>query len=295
MRRRRTTARTILFLVFAWALAGSANAAVPRIVFPVVAQVSYTNDFGAPRGQGRHQGNDLMARKKARVVAAETGRVVKWTRSARAGCMLYLHGRSGTTYMYVHLNNDRTMRNDTHNNSTCRNGIAYAPGLATGDRVQAGQLIGYVGDSGDADGIAAHLHFELHPKGRGAVSPYKKLRAAYHLLYQRPAATAALTARIAGTVVWVSQNLEPDRMRIRVGLVKLSNGWGVRPARDLVVAVPADATVRRETGGGTAAASLSQAKAGDRVTITTTSFAQTFAYARAPAGLHRTADVLFGG
>ena len=60
--------------------------------------------------------------------------------------MLYLDGRSGTTYLYIHLNNDLTDGND--NRGRCVNGVAFPRGLHSGDRVAAGQLVGYVGDSG---------------------------------------------------------------------------------------------------------------------------------------------------
>src|SRR5262249_5375764 len=83
-----------------------------RIVFPVVGRVQYTNDFGAPRPQGPHEGNDIMAPRRALAVAAESGKIKFWTHSATAGCMLYLYGRSGTTYLYIHLNNDLTNHND---------------------------------------------------------------------------------------------------------------------------------------------------------------------------------------
>ncbi|MFQ5425994.1 MAG: hypothetical protein ACE5EV_02815, partial [Gaiellales bacterium] len=85
----------------------AASASVPRrIVFPVVGPASYFNDFGAPRAQGSHQGNDILSEWRAIAVAAESGRVRIWTSSARAGCMLWLDGDSGTTYAYIHLNND---------------------------------------------------------------------------------------------------------------------------------------------------------------------------------------------
>jgi hypothetical protein len=294
MSRHRTTPAFVLVLVLAWVLPATAQAAVPRIVFPVVAKTSYSDDFGAPRGSGSHQGNDIMAAKKSKVVAAETGRVTKWTSSARAGCMLYLQGRSGTQYLYIHLNNDRTMRNDTHSNATCRNGIAYAPGLRSGQTVRAGQLIGYVGDSGDADGGASHLHFELHPNGRAAVSPYRWLRAGWRHLYARPRATVTtLSAAVFGRVVFTRTDTDPDRLRVRVGRVRLSNGWWVRPARRLTVSVPADATVRRRSTTGSAAAeTLSDLGAGQRVTVSTVLFPQTRAYARAPAGLHSATEIL---
>ena len=54
----------------------------------------------------------MMAPKRALALAAEAGKIKFWTHSATAGCMLYLYGASGTTYYYIHLNNDLTKRND---------------------------------------------------------------------------------------------------------------------------------------------------------------------------------------
>lgn len=294
MSRHRTTAAAILVLLLGWVAPATAEAAVPRIVFPVLGRATYTDDFGDPRGTGTHQGNDLMARKKTKVVAAETGTVTKWTSSANAGCMLYLKGWSGTQYLYIHLNNDRTMRNDTHGNSTCVNGIAYAPGLRSGQTVRAGQLLGYVGDSGDADGIAPHLHFELHPGGGRAVSPYKWLRAGWHHLYARPTtAVTTLEAAVLGRVVVLQTDTDPDRLGVRVAHVRLSNGWWVRPARKLTVAVAGDAAVRRRTTDGTvAAAGLADLREGDRVTLGILEFRQSLVYARAPAALHVARSIL---
>ena len=162
-------------------LASGGSRAVPRIVFPVVGPVTYTNDFGDSRGRLSHQGNDIVAAKKSLAVAAEDGKVTFWTSSPSAGCMLYLYGRSGTMYEYIHLNNDLTMQND--NKGKCVAGGSYAKGLRNGARVKAGQPIGFVGDSGDANGIASHLHFEVHPRGGGAVSPYRYLKRARVLLF----------------------------------------------------------------------------------------------------------------
>lgn len=296
MIRHRTTAVTLFVLLLGWALAGTASAAVPRIVFPVVAKTVYTDDFGDPRGSGSHQGNDIMAAKKSRVVAAEAGRISIYNRSARAGCMLYLYGRSGTTYLYIHLNNDRTMRND--NRGGCRPGVAYAPNLRAGRKmpVGAGQLIGYVGDSGDADGIASHLHFELHPGGRGAVSPYRRLRAGWRLLYQRPAAaTPTLGVRIAGRVLSTTLGTDSHRLRVRVSLVRLSTGHYARPGRNVVVTVPATASVERAGEAGATATTLGSARAGERVTVWTERFANTLAYAQARAGRHVAQRVLLQG
>jgi hypothetical protein len=204
--RRRTLARLALSLlttgVLAGTLAATAAANVPRLIFPIVGNASYQDDFGDPRGQGSHEGNDMMAPWRSPVVAVEAGRIRIWTSSARAGCMLYLYGKSGTTYLFIHLNNDLTKNND--NEGGCKRGVSYAPGLEDGEQVRAGQLIAYVGDSGDADGIDHHLHFELHPDDGGAVSPYRYLRAAEKLLFALPegeretqtAVALALTATV---------------------------------------------------------------------------------------------------
>ncbi len=203
MRRHRTTARGGLLLLFLLGAAGSAFAAnpkgsVPTLIFPVAGAVSYIDDFGQARPGGAHQGNDLMAVKKTPVVAVEPGKVKFWTTSAAAGCMLYLYGDSGTTYMYIHLNNDLTMRND--NRGKCVPGVSYARGLKDGAKVQAGQMIGYVGDSGDANGIASHLHFEVHPSDGAAVSPYPYLQSAQRLLFFAKLGSP-FTLALTGTVV----------------------------------------------------------------------------------------------
>jgi hypothetical protein len=290
MSRHRTTAAVLLVLLATWAWSATAGAAVPNFVFPVVAKTTYTNDFGAPRWQGRHEGNDLMAAKRSPVVAVEAGRVVKWTTSRSAGCMLYLYGRSGTLYMYVHLNNDRTMRND--NRGGCRNGIAYAPGLAKSQNVQAGQLIGYVGDSGDANGIASHLHFELHPNGGRAVSPFRRLNAARHLLFPRPPSSLPdISIRVGGTVVLTREN--PERIRIRVSRVRLSNGWMIAPARNVTLALPPAAVVRRGTASGpSTAATLADVTAGQRVTAWTNVFTHNLTTAKADPPLLTVRDLL---
>jgi hypothetical protein len=99
--------------------AGSAQAAPilstgapERILFPIVGPAQWSDDFGAPRAQGGHEGNDVLSDWRAPVVAVEAGRVQIHNGSERAGCMLYLHGKSGTTYLYIHLNNDLTPKND---------------------------------------------------------------------------------------------------------------------------------------------------------------------------------------
>ena len=118
-----------------------------------------------PRGNGRHAGIDMENPWRAPVVAVEDGEVKYWE-SGLGGCMLYHYGRSGTTYLYIHLNNDLTPRND--NKGGCERDVAFA--VPNGAKVTAGQQIAWNGDSGDASGNP-HLHFEVHPERRGGREP----------------------------------------------------------------------------------------------------------------------------
>lgn len=208
MRRHRTTARGALLLLIL-ALGTGTAAASPRpgpgqtpppgpartpIVFPVIGQTRYIRDFGDPRVNGSHQGTDIMSPRRSAVVAAEPGRVEWWTTSARAGCMLYLYGASGTTYLYIHLNNDVTLAND--NRGRCARGVAYT--VADGARVAAGAQIAWSGDSGDADGNP-HTQFEVHPRDGAAVDPYPYLQAAARLRVPRTPSAQATQRERAGS------------------------------------------------------------------------------------------------
>ena len=293
MSRHRTTAVALLVLLATWAFVGTASAAVPRLIFPVVAATTYYNDFGAPRPSGGHQGNDIAADKRSPVVAVEPGRVMKYTKSRNAGCMLYLYGRSGTTYMYIHLNNDRTLRND--NRGGCKNGVAFAPGLVSNQQVQAGELIAYVGDSGDANGIMSHLHFEVHPNGGRAVSPFKHINRAFKHLYARPGddALETLSMRIHASVVSTDLEAEPQLIRLRISRLHLANGWVVKPARDITLSVPLEAIMRRAIAAKTSEpVTLAAFAAGDRVIAWTNDFPQNLASARGAAGLHPIRDIV---
>jgi len=186
-----------------------------RLIFPVLGKFRYGNDYGDPRGQGVHQGIDIMAPRKSLALAAEAGRVKFHTTSSRAGCMLYLNGVSGTTYLYIHLNNDLGTTND--NRGGCTPGVSFAPGLRSGMRVAAGEPIGFVGDSGDANGIEPHLHFEVHPNDGASTNPYPHLNRAYRLLFAAPSKT--------DTALWLKGSVlaqQPEALKVNV------NSLGVR-------------------------------------------------------------------
>jgi Peptidase family M23 len=264
----RTTARGTLLLALALlTLAGGASAATPKkIVFPVLGTVSYVDDFGDARPGGSHKGIDVVAPKRSLALAAEAGKVEFWARSGSAGCMLYLHGQSGTDYWYIHLNNDRTRGND--NRGKCAAGTAYAKGLKDGAKVVAGQPVGYVGDSGDANGAHAHLHFELHPGGKAAVDPYPWLRRASRLLFAAPRGSP-FTLELRGSVAAV----QDEAIQLRLSAV---SAWPMRQhqsklKRNLLVSVPVDATVQRvpRIGAPGVPLDLSEVRIGQQVDVWT--------------------------
>jgi hypothetical protein len=295
MRRHRTTARGVFFLAATIGLAvGSAVAfaatTVPEhIIFPVVGKAAYIDDFGDPRPGGAHQGNDIMAEKKSPAVAVEAGKVKYWTTSGSAGCMLYLYGESGTTYLYIHLNNDLTMRND--NRGKCVKGTAYT--VKNGAKVAAGQQIAYVGDSGDANGGHSHLHFEVHPGGGKAVSPYPYLQKAYKLLFTaKPGMPFALT--LTGTVVFAAI----DRLVVNV---TTSQAWPsgltlTKLNRTIALTVPDATVVQSLSSAGTfrAVADVTLARKGDKVVVWTQPAAATLKAQRADDGVLNSALIQLG-
>jgi hypothetical protein len=186
MRRHRTTALGILVTVLLAGLLaaaatatarGGAGGAVPKLVFPLVAKTDLWDNYGDPRPNGRHQGIDMENPWHAPAVAVEGGRV-EYAQSNLGGCMLYLYGRSGTMYLYIHLNNDLTAKNDNRGGCVSDNTFTVPDGA----KVSAGQQVAWVGDSGDANGNP-HLHFEVHPNGGMDVDPYRFLSSAAKPLF----------------------------------------------------------------------------------------------------------------
>lgn len=207
------------------------------IIFPIVGAAKYFDDWGDPRGQGRHAGNDILTTWRSPAVAAEEGKVKFWTTSARAGCMLYLYGASGTTYIYIHLNNDLTAKRD--NRGKCVPGVAYATGLKDGAHVKAGQQIAYNGDSGDAEGTY-HLHFEVHPRDGADVNPFSYLNKATRLLFPVPT-TPAQNVVLGLKGVPVSAGAGVLELSVTAVRVWPGGAWTTIPARTIELAVPDDA------------------------------------------------------
>lgn len=128
---------------------------IDAIICPVQGVSAYGDTWGAPRSGGRrHQGTDLLAPVGTPLQAVVSGTVTHKD-SPLGGTTMSLLGDNGNRYYYAHLS-------------------AYegVPG-----RVEQGQVIGYIGDSGNATGVP-HLHFEIRPNGGVPVNPYASIRAA---------------------------------------------------------------------------------------------------------------------
>lgn len=139
-----------------------------KIVFPVLASREYSNSFNANRGTHRHTGVDIRAPKMTPIVAPFAGVFGNKIHS------FWIYGDNGYRCLGTHLNDDTPGTNNGKNNED----FMFAPNLRFGDRVQAGQLIGYVGDSGEATG--PHLHFEMYANS-GLRNPYDALRRAIRI------------------------------------------------------------------------------------------------------------------
>ena len=119
-------------------------------VFPVYGPSSFTDTFRAPRaGVGWHHGEDIFAPLGAPLLAVADGTVFSVGWNDRGGYRLWLRDRQGNQFYYAHLS-------------------AFSPLAVDGNEVKAGAVIGFVGNTGDAQGTPYHLHFEIHPVGAAA-------------------------------------------------------------------------------------------------------------------------------
>jgi hypothetical protein len=134
-------------------------------VFPVYGPSSFSDDFGAPRADTMwHHGNDVFAPRGAPILAVADGTLFLVGWNTVGGNRFWLRDMQGNEFYYAHLS-------------------AYSPLARDGAHVHAGDVIGFVGNTGDAEGTPTHLHFEVHPvdilwKGYdGVVDPYPYLLA----------------------------------------------------------------------------------------------------------------------
>lgn len=156
-----------------------ASAVTYPIVFPLEKRVTVRHDYLADRGDHLHQGTDLMAAKMTKALACVGGTVTLrvGTYGGVPSYSLWLAGDDGHGYFYIHLNNDTPGTDDGAGGLQ----YAFAPGLKSGMHVEQGQFIAYVGDSGNAENTAPHLHFEIHTTtsmSSPSIDPYDSLAAA---------------------------------------------------------------------------------------------------------------------
>ena len=129
-----------------------------RFVFPVFGDVRCADDFGAARQIGAHQGNDCFAAFGSPVLAVADGTLNRVGTLPISGNRLWLKTERGDSFFYAHLS-------------------AFGPEAVSGRKVEAGTLLGFVGNTGDAEPTPPHVHFEIHPGDRKAIDPHAVLRA----------------------------------------------------------------------------------------------------------------------
>ncbi len=131
-------------------------------VFPVYGPASFGDTFGAPRAdvdEGWHHGEDIFAPLGTPLLAVADGTVFSVGWNDIGGWRVWLRDREGNEFYYAHLS-------------------AYSPLAVNGRQVKAGDVIGFMGKTGDAEYSPVHLHFEIHPVSmlalgyHGVVAPY---------------------------------------------------------------------------------------------------------------------------
>lgn len=181
-------------------ITSGAAIALGGFVFPVQPPFNFVDTFGAPRMTGtkyehRHEGTDIFAPQGTPLLAVQRGVVARLGVAILGGNKLWVVGADGTQYYYAHLS-------------------AFAEGIQDGSFVDPGQILGFVGTTGNARGTPAHVHFEIHPGGGPAVNPYPFLDAV-----RRTDVSALLRASQAALATTVPPTI-PGQIRAGIGLVR---------------------------------------------------------------------------
>ncbi|HSJ34104.1 MAG TPA: M23 family metallopeptidase [Acidimicrobiia bacterium] len=176
------------------------------MVFPLLGTADVISPFGVPRDGGarHHLGNDVAASHLQPVVAVAGGTISRIAGDhGISGNRIHIRHDDGWSTLYIHLNNDTAGTDDG-------NGTGMRPDLSEGDRVEAGEVIGWNGDSGNAEGTVYHLHFELRDPSGTAVDPAASLAAATRLpdvAFQGPFADLAPTDTVDPLILLLSRGV----------------------------------------------------------------------------------------
>ncbi len=173
--------------------------ALGGFVFPVAGPTVFSDTFGAPRMVGTkyyhlHEGTDVFATQGTPLVATNRGVILRKGVGVLGGNKLWLVAADGTQYYYAHLS-------------------AFQDGVDDGTVVEAGQVIGYVGNTGNAVTTPPHVHFEIHPGGGPAIDPFPILDAV-----RRSDITALLAAGNQATPSTTTSTTIPGEVRAGVGV-----------------------------------------------------------------------------
>lgn len=162
-------------------------------VFPIAAPTTLTNSFGEDRGGRAHQGNDLFANEGSPLVAVDDGELRSGT-DPLGGNIVNLYSTDNTRYYYAHLLSFANVAGES----------THAP--PSPRQVRTGDLVGFLGKTGNAAATPPHLHFEAHPNRGVAVDPYPALAAAPRVDLSsgrsRSPLTTLLIAGAVGVGVW---------------------------------------------------------------------------------------------
>jgi murein DD-endopeptidase MepM/ murein hydrolase activator NlpD len=204
-------------------------------VFPVYGPSSFIDTFGAPRGDvsgGWHHGDDIFSPLGAPLLACASGTVFSVGYNRVGGNRLWIRDEQGNEFYYAHLS-------------------AFSPLAHNGAHVEAGDVIGFVGNTGDAETTPYHLHFEIHPVGLlafgydGAVDPTTYLTA-WERLQDVPITAVGAWAP---TPPPGTQAPKPGAIVLQVADISSASGLDPGSLRRAVTSADAEGSLARGSGG----------------------------------------------